>query len=96
MATDLARPWDGTLDEALVERLILALQRTAVEVGGGQPLPGGQIPIPAPNLSAAHINLLASVLERSPESGTPAGMRKAAQAAGQDLLQLMRGIRRVA
>lgn len=51
--------------------------------------------MPAPELTAALLNLLASVLEPAPACRTPMGMRKTAEAAGKASLTLMRGAREI-
>ena len=86
------RPWRAATDDALVERLIGAMQRATVAALPGEDRDGA-VGLPAPEMAAALLNLLASVLEAAPQCRTPAGMRQVSEAAGKELHVLLRGYR---
>ncbi len=88
-----SRPWDQATDDGLVERLIVAFQRATLRTVAGTEQPDREVELPAPEMTTALLNLLASVLEEAPACGTPMGMRQIAEAAGKELLVLMRGVR---
>ena len=46
-------------------------------------------------MTTALLNLLASVLQPAPQCRTPMGMRKVAEAAGKELIVLMRAARKL-
>ncbi len=77
------------LDDGKVEKLIAALQATVAEHGETT----ADVNVAAPDLTAALLALLASVLEGSPDCRTPLGLRTTAEAAGKELLTLMRETR---
>ena len=79
------------LDDGKVEKLIAALQATVAE--HGETTADGIVNVAAPDLTAALLALLASVLEGSPDCRTPLGLRTTAEAAGKELLTLMRETR---
>ena len=88
--------WRQATDDALVERLSGAMQRATADVLADPKRPDAAIPLPAPEVATALLNLLASVLEPAPRCRTPMGMRKVTEAAGRELLLLMRGCRDLA
>lgn len=83
---------DRLTDDALVERLVGAMQRATADDRGRD----GVVGLPAPEMATALLNLLASVLEPAPQCLTPAGMRRVAEAAGGELHVLLRGCRELA
>ena len=83
--------WKQATDDALIERLILALQRATVATLAGTEQPEAPVALPAPEVATALLNLLASILEPATQCRTPSGMRKVTEAAGRELLVLMRG-----
>lgn len=93
MPIDDDQPWDQASDEQLIERLIVAIQQAVATTLAEPGKEGEWVVVPAPELATALLNLLASVLERSPECRTPMGMRRVSEAAGKRLLVLMRGFR---
>lgn len=89
------RLWTDDVDEALVERMITAMQR-AIGVAIQDRAHGtGEIQLPAPDLATALLTMLATIVEPSPECGTPSGMRRTAEAVGRELHLLMRDARRL-
>jgi hypothetical protein len=89
------RLWLEQVDEPLVERLIAAMQSSVAQVTSDRKDEAGWIEVPAPELAVALISILASVIEPAPDCRTPMGMRRAAEAAGKELLRLTREVRRL-
>ncbi|TPG13173.1 hypothetical protein [Sphingomonas oligophenolica] len=87
--------WSGSLDEAYIDRLILALQRATVEVSTDHATQTGDTALPAPEVITALLSIAASLLEQAPAAVTPSGMRKTAEAAGKRLHAIMRDTRRI-
>lgn len=84
------RFWEG-LNDARVERLIGVLQETVAQHAGGAV--DESLEVTGAELTAALLALLASVLEASPNCGTPMGVRRSSDAVAKELLQLMREVR---
>lgn len=86
--------WPPISDDAYVERLIPAVQATIAEVSRDREDANGDLPLDGPDVANTLLMLLASVLEPAPTCRTPMGMRQVSEAAGKELLALMRDTRR--
>lgn len=89
--------WPSISDEALVERLIPAVQRTIAEetFRHAAGVEGGMAELSAPDVANVLLLMLATVLELSPQCSTARGMRTMSEAAGKELALLMRETREV-
>lgn len=83
------------IDEAVVARLVSAIQTAVVNTASDRADEDGWIQVPAPELATALMSLLATVIEPAPACRTPSGMRLTAEAAGKELLQLIRDVRQL-
>lgn len=83
------------MDAATVERLIAAIQQAVVDANTGRVNETGGTEVPAPELATALLSVLATVVEPAPQCRTPMGMRRVSEAAGKELLALMRDVRRL-
>ncbi|KQU61845.1 hypothetical protein ASG67_01335 [Sphingomonas sp. Leaf339] len=87
--------WPAITDDDRVKKLIAAIQTAAVSEAGGKAPYTVEAVLHGPDLANALLFVLATVLEPSPSCGTPAGMRKVAEAAGTELHQLMKETRQL-
>ena len=86
------KPWEQATDDDLIGRLILAIQQATIATVNDVDSKGF-VAMPAPELATALLNVPASVLGPAPQCDAPAGMRRVSEAAGEDLLLLMRQYR---
>ena len=91
--------WPPIVDEALVERMIPAVQRAIVEATVSDDRDGnalaGVVTLVAPDVANALLMVLASILESAPDCATPMGIRLTGEAAGRELSELVREVRRL-
>ena len=89
--------WPSIIDEALVERMIPAVQRAIVETttAGNYGVDGDNIELAAPDVANVLLMVLASVIESAPGCATFMGIRLTGEAAGKELALLIRDVRRL-
>lgn len=87
--------WPAITDDALVERLIPAIQQAIADVHGAEPIGDATVAVNAPDTANAMLLILATLLEISPAAATPMAMRKLAEAAGKELLSMMKDTRQL-
>jgi hypothetical protein len=87
--------WPAITDEALVERLIPAIQQAIANVHADRALETGEIPVNVADVVNVLLMGVADLLERFPAAATPMGLRQLAEAAGKELAQLMREARQL-
>lgn len=87
--------WPAISDEALVDRLIPAIQKAIADVHGAEPNGDATVAVNAPDTANAMLLILATLLEISPAAASPIGMRKLAEAAGKELLSMIKDTRQL-
>ncbi len=96
MVSPMTKPeWPAITDDALVERLIPAIQQAIADVRGAELKVDVTVAVNAPDTANAILLILATLLEISPAAATPMGMRKLADAAGRELLAMMKDTRQI-
>lgn len=95
MSVDRHRPSDLATDDALVGRVIHAVQGAVASAAGVSEASREVASIPAPEVATALLNVLASVLEEAPGCATQRDLRLLGGAAGNHLTIFMKGVRRL-
>lgn len=89
--------WPAIIDDALVERMIPAIQQAIVSttLDGGSRSAEGHVVVSAPDVASVLLMVLATILEPAPSCATTQGIRLTAELAGKELAKLIRDTRRL-
>ena len=96
MVPPMTKPeWPAIDDDALIERLIPAIQKATADVHGAEPTGDTTVAVNASDTANAMLLIRATLLEISPAAATALEMRKLADAAGRELFTLMKDTRQL-